>query len=59
MAGKSHGSASAIMLSHLIANILYLAFDSENIFLGVLQWVFSDLLSISVMKGTFSQQHGS
>lgn len=26
--GENYGSASAIMLSHLIANILYLAFDS-------------------------------
>lgn len=26
--GENRGSASALMLSHLIANILYLAFDS-------------------------------
>lgn len=31
-------SASAIVLSHLIAHILYLAFDSQNVILGLLEF---------------------
>lgn len=33
--GENCVSASAIVLSHLIAHILYFAFDLQNVFLGL------------------------